>query len=784
MRQQGRAYTSLTDAGQVGGHDRATCGGVLWSRRARLRTPRSGRPVTSLELAVLGPPRLLVDGVPSALTGRPLIALARLALARAPISAERLRDDVWPNDTGTLGNVQVTLSRLRTVIGGARIARSGAGYNVVGVLTDAQRFEESLLIARSQDAGHEARLDHYDTALALWTGPAFEGVRAGLWFDAEARRLDDLRESAVDERYDLMLAMGRERQAVDELRAAVALAPAREPRAALLMLALYRCGLQREALSVFERLRHELREHYGLNPGPTIVELERRILCHDPGLQAEPAESASTRATEVEATLRAAEALLRTGSLDDAGRLLEDAVAVAAGTGDRLLAARVDVARARVLMMTGGGDPAPLLESARTLARQRRNGSLLAATAFAAFGAGLPTSIDDALVSFLEPLPLLPPDASEAVDLLCCAAAAVTFANASDTAIRLLAEAERVHARQQSARSEAALRVANALTTAVRGASTDQIAAEAAQVWDAAVATADPVIIVIAAQSLLRIAYQRGELRVVESVLPELEQASRIAALPFGVMRVALCATTNAIAQGELDRAASLLEEEVALSARLRSSAGPAAIRVHRLLLLLEQDRLAEMLGPARLAARARQAPSIWDAVLALAGDDDAATRLSDVARVIPRDDSFDNFAALAAEVAVERMDTHLARWCLPHLDEIGDGTLIVGIGTGALGFAHHFAGLALSALGDLQGARARLERAGELADRNGAALWWAHSQVALARVLTESGEVSEAVSVLDRVDTTGLPAQSPRLTRLIDEARDAAERRRDDVTP
>jgi len=204
----------------------------------------------------------MVDGVPSALTGRPLIALARLALARAPISAERLRDDVWPNDTGTLGNVQVTLSRLRTVIGGARIARSGAGYNVVGVLTDAQRFEESLLIARSQDAGHEARLDHYDTALALWTGPAHEGVRAGLWFDAEARRLDDLRESTIDERYDLMLAMGRERQAVDELRAAVALAPAREPRAALLMLALYRCGLQREALSVFERLRHELREHY------------------------------------------------------------------------------------------------------------------------------------------------------------------------------------------------------------------------------------------------------------------------------------------------------------------------------------------------------------------------------------------------------------------------------------------------------------------------------------------------------------------------------------------
>lgn len=728
--------------------------------------------MTRLELVVLGAPRLLVDGATAPVTGRPLVALARLVLARAPISGERLRDDVWPNDSGTLGNVQVTLSRLRSTIGSATITRTGAGYGVSGVTVDAQRFEESLALARSTAIGNESRLDEYGHALAMWAGPAFEGVRAGLWFEAEAQRLNDLRETVIDERFDLMLTMGLERDTVDGLRAAVAVAPAREPRATLLMLALYRCGLQRESLQVYERLRQELREHYGLRPGPTISELERRILQHDPTLLKVVSTEQVQGSPEVEANLRAAEALLRTGSLADAGRLLETAAGGLGSIGDRTLAARVDVARARVMMMTGEGDPAPLLEGARTLARQRRNGPLLAATAFAAFGAGLPTSIDDALVSFLEPLALLPPTAPEAVDLLCCAAAAITFGTASETADRLLQEAQRVHAGQQSARSDAALRVASALHSAVRGASVDEMAAEANGVWAAALATGDAVITVIAAQALLRSAYHRGEINTVEAILPDLAQASRVAALPFGVVRVALCATTNAIARGELHRAADLLDEEVRLCARLRTAAGPAAIRIHRLLLLREQDRLGDMLGPAGAAANGRGVPSIWDAVMALAGDELAAERLADIADEIARDDTLDNFAALSADIAADRGDRRLAAWCLPHLDDAGDGTVMVGIGTGVLGFAHHFAGQALLALGELKAATARLSLASALASERGATLWWAHSQVALARVFVESDAADGAAATVERVRSTGLQFQSPRLARLMGEVR------------
>ncbi|MFM7686749.1 MAG: hypothetical protein ACKPDI_12615, partial [Actinomycetota bacterium] len=146
--------------------------------------------------------------------------------------------------------------------------------------------------------------------------------------------------------------------------------------------------------------------------------------------------------------------------------------------------------------------------------------------------------------------------------------------------------------------------------------------------------------------------------------------------------------------------------------------------------------------------------------------------RLADIADQIARDDTLDNFAALSADIAADRGDRRLAAWCLPHLDDAGDGTVMVGIGTGVLGFAHHFAGQALLALGELKAATARLSLASALASERGATLWWAHSQVALARVFVESDAADGAAATVERVRSTGLQFQSPRLARLMGEVR------------
>ena len=52
------------------------------------------------------------------------------------------------------------------------------------------------------------------------------------------------------------------------------------------MLALYRSGRQADALDAYRETRTTLVEELGLEPGEELGELQRRILAHDPALDA------------------------------------------------------------------------------------------------------------------------------------------------------------------------------------------------------------------------------------------------------------------------------------------------------------------------------------------------------------------------------------------------------------------------------------------------------------------------------------------------------------------
>jgi hypothetical protein len=51
------------------------------------------------------------------------------------------------------------------------------------------------------------------------------------------------------------------------------------------MLALYRSGRQADALEVYQRARRNLDEQLGIEPGPALRELERKILNQDEALE-------------------------------------------------------------------------------------------------------------------------------------------------------------------------------------------------------------------------------------------------------------------------------------------------------------------------------------------------------------------------------------------------------------------------------------------------------------------------------------------------------------------
>ena len=89
---------------------------------------------------------------------------------------------------------------------------------------------------------------------------------------------------------DAQLACGRDAELVPRIEELAAEHPIRESFRAQLMVALYRAGRQADAVGAFQDHRRVLVEELGLEPTPSLAELERRILCHDPTLLlAEPA---------------------------------------------------------------------------------------------------------------------------------------------------------------------------------------------------------------------------------------------------------------------------------------------------------------------------------------------------------------------------------------------------------------------------------------------------------------------------------------------------------------
>src|SRR2546429_438762 len=86
------------------------------------------------------------------------------------------------------------------------------------------------------------------------------------------RLLEELRTSAVEQRVDADLALGRHAELVGELESLAKEHPLRERLRGQLMLALYRSGRQVEALAAYQESRRALIEELGIEPGKPLRE--------------------------------------------------------------------------------------------------------------------------------------------------------------------------------------------------------------------------------------------------------------------------------------------------------------------------------------------------------------------------------------------------------------------------------------------------------------------------------------------------------------------------------
>nr|AGH68916.1 SARP-like transcriptional regulator [Streptomyces sp. CNH189] len=173
------------------------------------------------------------------------------------------------------------------------------GYMLVsgGGTSDVRDFERLAGTGyRALDAGDfqgASRL--LREALALWTGPAFADVQTGARLEIEARRLEESRLCALDQRIEADLRLGRHRELLAELTALTSRYRTHENLHAQFMLALHRSGRRGEALDIYHRLRGTLVRDLGLEPSPRLRRLQQSILKATP--EAPPTEDRQPPAT-------------------------------------------------------------------------------------------------------------------------------------------------------------------------------------------------------------------------------------------------------------------------------------------------------------------------------------------------------------------------------------------------------------------------------------------------------------------------------------------------------
>ncbi|MFI6871380.1 BTAD domain-containing putative transcriptional regulator [Nocardia sp. NPDC050406] len=250
----------------------------------------------SLEVRVLGPVQLLVDGHALPVGGpKPRALLAALTVnRRRAVSSQALADIVWNDEPpdSYQASLQVFVSNIRKTLRNAgvdpgavlRTESSGYRLEIADEQCDLGRFESIRRTGMEAGAAGnpEAAARLYGDALNQWSGRALDDLTGLSFADSFATAMDEERLLVAAARIDAEIACGRASSVVGELVAMTNAHPLREPLWAQLITALYLSGRQADALDACRRVRTVLADELGIDPGPALVALEQRVLRQEP----------------------------------------------------------------------------------------------------------------------------------------------------------------------------------------------------------------------------------------------------------------------------------------------------------------------------------------------------------------------------------------------------------------------------------------------------------------------------------------------------------------------
>ncbi|MFD8119278.1 BTAD domain-containing putative transcriptional regulator [Streptomyces microflavus] len=219
---------------------------------------------------------------------KPVILLAALLLhANSTVSAEYLQRTVWGEDQPATARaaLQTCVLRLRRLftkhgVTGTSIEAVPGGYRITAgpPTLDLLGFRDQVRRATALAGDPEAELYTLKDALSLWQGSLLANVRSDVLHRDEVPRLSEERLRAVERVCDLLLGLGRCGEALVDLWTATRVYPGHERFHEQLIEALYRTGRQSQALAEYRRVKGFLLDELGVDPSPSLRQLELSIL--------------------------------------------------------------------------------------------------------------------------------------------------------------------------------------------------------------------------------------------------------------------------------------------------------------------------------------------------------------------------------------------------------------------------------------------------------------------------------------------------------------------------
>lgn len=308
-----------------------------------------------MQFRILGPLEVSDGGRLVSLAGaqRSLLALLLLS-ANEVVSADRLIDELWGDDVPQSGRtaLQMRVSQLRKALGdtGGRIATRAPGYRLRVEPDELDLYCFERLVTDADGAEPVEAAAKLREAFDLWRGAPLVDLSYASFAQPTIRRLEELRLAVLEKRIEAELELGREAELVGELEMLVEEHPWRERFHAQLMLALYRCGRQADALATYQNARRVLVEQLAIEPSAPLRRLQQAILRQEAAL-----DLSATVAAHVASVPAGSESRLGQRNDREAPHNLPAQVSSFVGRERQLTELRQLLSRARVITLTGAG---------------------------------------------------------------------------------------------------------------------------------------------------------------------------------------------------------------------------------------------------------------------------------------------------------------------------------------------------------------------------------------------------------------------------------------------